>query len=257
MLRRSTPTRRVAGRLLIAVAVLVALPLTAGRAVAYVDVPQPEAPVIPAIHAIHAIQAVHSSPAVAAAAEIQAVPAAPVAQAAHDRPAQHADLDGNLTINDDMVTIDGKTKRWEDLTPAEKAKVAAAVAKARSSLANAHLDQAKMMRDLSNIPDKARMEQLQRDLEGTQSKLAKSIGRIDEEAAKARSAGRTPDALDAAIREKLQSVQTIDLSEATRALANIDRDEIAAEVAGAGQAMEKAKAELERMQARIDADQRH
>jgi hypothetical protein len=42
----------------------------------------------------------------------------------------------------------------------------------------------------------------------------------------------------------------------SRALANIDRDKIAAGVAGAQQSMEKAKAELARLQARIDADQR-
>jgi hypothetical protein len=163
-------------------------------------------------------------------------------------------IEGDLSINGDLVTIDGKTKRWEELTPAEKARVAAAVSKARSSLANVHLDQEKLARDLANIPDKARLAEIQRDVAGTQSKLAESMRRIDEDAAKARAAGRAPDALDAAIREKLASVQNIDLSEATRALADIDRDKIAAEVSGAGQAMEKAKAELDRMQARIDAD---
>ena len=101
------------------------------------------------------------------------------------------------------------------------------------------------------------MVQIQRDVAGTQAQIAKSMRKMDEDAAKDRAAGRAPDALDAAIREKLASVQNIDLTEASRALANIDRDKIAAEVSGAGQAMEKAKAELERIQARIDADQRH
>lgn len=244
MLRSSTPTRRVAGRTLIVTAIVVALPLTAGHAIAYVDVPAPEAP-RPVTDAM------------AAAAAVAAVQPASVAKAAPSRPAQHAEFDGDLTINDDIVTIDGKTKRWEDLTPAEKTKVAAAVAEARASLANARLDEAKMMSDLAKIPDKLRLEQMQRDLAGTQTKVAESMRKIDEEAAKARAEGRTPDALEAAIREKLQSAQAIDLSEATRAFANIDRDKIAADVAGAGQAMEKAKAELARIQARIDADQRH
>ncbi len=241
MLRSSTPTRRVAGRTLIVTAIVVALPLTAGHAIAYVDVPAPEAP-RPVTDAM------------AAAAAVAAVQPASVAKAAPSRPAQHAEFDGDLTINDDIVTIDGKTKRWEDLTPAEKTKVAAAVAEARASLANARLDEAKMMSDLAKIPDKLRLEQMQRDLAGTQTKVAESMRKIDEEAAKARAEGRTPDALEAAIREKLQSAQAIDLSEATRAFANIDRDKIAADVAGAGQAMEKAKAELARIQARIDAD---
>jgi multidrug resistance efflux pump len=47
-------------------------------------------------------------------------------------------------------------------------------------------------------------------------------------------------------------VQTIDMS----ALATIDRDKIAADVSGAQQSMEKAKAELARIQARLDAQDR-
>ncbi|HYX47286.1 MAG TPA: M56 family metallopeptidase [Sphingomicrobium sp.] len=244
MLRTSTPTRRIAGTILIVTAVVAALPLTAGRAIAYVDVPAPEAPV-PVAHAL---------PADASAAAVGPAKAAPVGHSA--RPARHAEFDGKLSIDDDMVTIDGKTKRWEDLTPAEKAKVESAVAKARASLANAHIDEAKVVSDLANLPDKARMEQIQRDLAGTQAKVAESMRRIDEEMAKARASGRSPDALDSAIREKLQLAQTVDVAEAARALANIDRNKIAADVAGAGQAMEKAKAELERIQARIDADRR-
>jgi len=251
MLRSSTSTRRIAGRLLIVTAVIVALPLTAGRAIAYVDVPAPARTA--------ATSVVRALPLPAIVAVAAAQPAATPAPAVHhaEQAAPRIESDGDLSIDEDRVTIDGKTKRWEELTPAEKAKVAAAVAKARASLANVHLDQAKMLQDLANVPDKARIAELQRDLAGTQARVAESMRRIDDEAAQARAAGRVPDALDAAIREKLRSVQAIDLSEATRALANIDRDKIAAEVAGAQQAMEKAKVDLDRMQARIDADQRH
>lgn len=239
MLRSPSQTRRIAGRVLIATAVIIALPLTAGRAIAYVDVP-----VAPAIHLP------------AAAAVLAAQPVAAPAPLTRQRERGH-EFEGNLTIDEDRVTIDGKTKRWEDLTPSEKGRVAAAVSKARSSLANVHLDQDKLARDLANIPDKARMAEIQREVAGTQAKLAESVRRIDEDAAKARAAGRAPDALDAAIREKLASVQNIDLSEATRALADIDRDKMAADISGAGQAMEKARAELDRIQARIDAEPRH
>ena len=239
MLHSPSQSRRIAGRLLIVTAVVVALPLTAGRAIAYVDVPAPILAPIPSV-----VQ----QPAAAAilAAQPSAAPA-PVTR----HPERGTEFDSDLTIDDDRVTIDGQTKRWEDLTPAERSRVAAAVSKARSSLANVHLDQEKLARDLANIPDEARMVQIQRDVAGTQAQIAKSMRKMDEDAAKDRAAGRAPDALDAAIREKLASVQNIDLTEASRALANIDRDKIAAEVSGAGQAMEKAKAELERIQARI------
>jgi hypothetical protein len=71
-----------------------------------------------------------------------------------------------------------------------------------------------------------------------------------------RAAAPTPDHLEQAIRATLQSVQAVDLGAASRALATVDRDKIAADVAGARASMEAAKAELARLQARIDSDQR-
>ena len=78
---------------------------------------------------------------------------------------------------------------------------------------------------------------------------------MDAKDAAARAAGRDPEQLEAAIRATLQSVQAIDMQNASRALASIDKDKIAADVAGAQQSMEKAKAELARLQARMDAGQ--
>lgn len=162
-----------------------------------------------------------------------------------------------MTINPDFVVIDGKRKRWEDLTPAEYARVKRAVARARTALANTHIDETRLQRDLANVPDQERIDQLQRHLATTQARLADSIRRIDAEAAQARASGREPDRLEAAIREKLQSVQSVDFEAASRALASIDRKKIAAQVADVPQAIARAKAELDRVQARIDADPRH
>lgn len=161
-------------------------------------------------------------------------------------------VDDNLTISGDLITIDGKTKRWEELTPAEKARVRSAVAKARAALAKTHLDEAKIMRDVASIPDGT---ELQRQLARSQAEISESVRRMDEKAAQVRAAGREPDQLEAAIRATLQSVQAIDLQNAANALANVDRQKIASSVAGAQQSMEKAKAELARLQARMDADQ--
>ena len=40
----------------------------------------------------------------------------------------------NLSISDDLITFDGQTKRWEEMTPAEKARVRAELAQAREEL---------------------------------------------------------------------------------------------------------------------------
>ena len=250
MLKSSNPTQRLAGRLLVATAIAAALPLTASRAVDYVDIaaPQPTAAIV---------HAAAPTPVLAASASQAANPSMrtevhPAVSAGLAPAASTLNVDDNLTISGDLITIDGKTKRWEELTPAEKARVRSAVAKARASLANTHLDEAKIMRDVASIPDGT---QLQRQLARSQAEISESVRRMDEKAAQARAAGREPDQLEAAIRATLQSVQAIDLQNAANALANVDRQKIASSVAGAQQSMEKAKTELARLQARMDADQ--
>lgn len=251
MLRSPSRTRRIAGRLLIATAAVAALPLTAGHAVEYIDVPAPAVPVVAAA------RAAPLATAVAAAVVQPAAAARPVARPAPERSYADSDVDGDMTINEQYVTIDGVRKRWDDLTPAEFARVKAAVAKARTQLANTHIDQAKLMRDVANVPDASRIAEIQRHLAETRERLAGNISRIDANAAEARASGREPDRLEAAIRERLAEAENADFEAASRALANIDRKKIADQVAGAQQSVERAKAQLARIQARIDADPRN
>jgi beta-lactamase regulating signal transducer with metallopeptidase domain len=331
MLKSSNPTRRRLGRLLVISGIAAALPLTASRAVDYVDVPVPADPPVPAAApgiAPVAAAPVEATPATApatASAAVAPVPPAARAQTFHLRPGQHFAFAGTqvstavlsatgapaplaaaplttfkLTTDDgrklailgtavapsatykivsadgqhyvvkgapphdfeirgngETFIIDGKAKRWEELTPGEKAEVQRAVAKARAALEKTRLNQAQILREVAAIPERARLADVQRELALTQARVAESVRRIDEQAARERAAGRAPDQLEAAIRATLQSVQAIDLSVASQALANVDRDKIAADVAGAQQSMERAKAELARVQARIDADQHH
>jgi beta-lactamase regulating signal transducer with metallopeptidase domain len=266
MLRSPTPTRRAIGRLLILTVAAAAMPLTASRAVEYVITPAPPTPAVAATRVLPPVAAMGATVSQMAEPQRATAPTHPAATV-YDVTASdgqhfavsdnHDHFNGDLTINEDYVTIDGKKKRWEDLTPAERARAREAVAKARTALANSHFDEAKMMRDLAKVPDKARVAEIQRQLAGTRADLAESVGRMQEEAARARAAGRAPDALEAAIAERLQSVQDVDFEAASRALAGIDSKKIAADIAGAQDSMERAKAELERIQARLDADQRH
>ena len=252
MLHSPNPGRRTVGRLMVVSAIAIALPLTASRAVEYLDVAMPTPAEVPA------------APAVPVAAPIvtkivaRVVPAAAVVvqPAAPARPVQPSSgptfNSGDMTINDDRVTIDGQTKRWEDLTPAERARVRAAVVKARESLANTRIDQAKILESLRNVPDRKRMEEIQREVQRAQANAAQAAENVNINSADLRRWGIDPQQLQANIRTALQSVQTIDLS----ALQTIDRDKITADVSGAQQSMEKAKAELARIQARLDAEDR-
>lgn len=256
MLRSPNPGRRTVGRLMVVSAIAIALPLTASRAVEYLDVAVPGPAAVPA------------TPAVPAAAPIvskvvtQVVPAAavvvqPVAPA---RPVAHSPRsiinDGDLTIDEDRVIIDGKTKRWEELTPPERARVRAAVAQARSAIANTHIDQAQILESLKNIPDRKRMEEIQRDVERAQANAAQAAQNVNANSVELSRWGVNYEQVQANVQQALRAVQSIDMAEINRQVANIDRDKIAKDVAGAQQSMEKAKAELARIQARLDAEDR-
>lgn len=261
MLRNPSTNPCIAGRLLVITAIAVALPLTASRAVHYVDVAATPPPVV-APRPTPAVAPLASAAVVAARPVAALKPAAPVAASAAvaaapvRAPAAPVRDQDNFTIHGDLVTINGVTKRWDDLTPEEKARVRSAVAKASQALANTQIDEAKIQQDLARIPDAAQMADLQRQLARTRANLDESVRRMQAEAARARAAGRNPSQLEDAIRATLQSVQAIDLNAGARALASVDRVKITASLANAQASMEAARAELARMQARIDADPR-
>jgi len=251
MLRSSNPYLRLVGRLLVVGAVAAALPLTASRAVDYVDVPAAQA--TPPVAAVPAASPV-STP-VAAAAVVQAAPAqapAPVRRAAPRN--SDVQIDRNLSINGDTITIDGVTKRWEDLTPAEKAEVRAGVEKARTALANVHIDRAKIMRDIANVPSKAQLDKIQRDLARSQANVAETMTRLRAQREELRGAGQDPDQIEATIAEAMKSVQAVDMDAVRRSIAAVDPQKIAQSLDGAEQSMRRARTELDRLQARMDAD---
>jgi bla regulator protein blaR1 len=256
MLRSPNPARRLTGRLLIGVAIAVALPATASRAIHYVDVPAAPAgqtappvaiaePALPV--AIAASAAVTQAPAPAAA------PLAPVAPRAVE-PADR--FDEAITLSDDLITIDGRTKRWEELTPAEKARVRAAVAKARDGLAKAHIDRDRVMRDVSAALGRIDRGELQRNLAHAQANAVEAMRLLDAQSDTLRRLGHDPEQLKATIRESLRSVQAIDPQAIERALEAADPKKIEASLARAEEGMRRAQAEIDRLEARIREDPR-
>ena len=281
MLRHPNPNRRVIGRVIVVGAVAFALPLTASRAVRYVDLaPSTAAPTVVAAaahgisaapsHALLLAQAISAAPqphptvlamaAVPAAttAQTNAVPspaavAVPVSAAAVTAaPATRVYGYNNLTINGDMVTIDGVTKRLEDLTPEERARVRAEVAKARASLQNVHIDNDSIARAVAAVPDERRMAQLQRQLARTQASTADSV-----EAARRSIAAVDWPRVAQSVEDARRSVAAIDwprvaqsVEDARRAVAAVNWQE----VGHAQQSVDNAKTELDRIQARLDAN---
>jgi beta-lactamase regulating signal transducer with metallopeptidase domain len=252
MLRTPKPARSIAGKVIIVGGIAIALPLTASYAVDYVDVPAAPVP------------AVHESAAVAPRAAVApAVPAALVAAAAPvpvtapvASRSSRMRFDDNLSIEGDFITIDGQRKRWEDLTPAEKARVREAVARARTEVANVHIDRERIMRSVQSIPSKVQMEKIQRDVAQAQANVAESMRKLEAQRDELRRVGFDPSMIEAQMQQAMKSVRSVDMQAVQRSVSAIDPAKIAQSVDSAQRGVEAARAELDRLQARIDADTR-
>ena len=241
MLSNTTPGKRTAGKLMIFAAVAVALPLTASRAIEYVDVSAPQPPKAPQPPA---------APLVPAALAMQ--PAAPLAPTPPVPPVAPAIP---LQMNGDNVTINGQTKNWDDLTPAEKQHIRGELAKARAELARTKIDRADIERQVRHAISTTRIdkEELRRDLTEARAEIDQAMREIDANAASIRRSGQNPEAIKAQIRASLKAVEAIDVEAITRqALASVDPAAIAASVAAAEAGLAQAQAEIERLERRLD-----
>lgn len=129
-----------------------------------------------------------------------------------------------------------------------------AVSKARTALENTHLDQVKLTKDMAAL-QQIRLGDLQRNLAQAQAGVAQALQGIDASQPYLRWSGQDPEQLKATIRNAMASVQAIDPEAIQRAVGAIDQHKIAQSVAQAQESMRAAKAELDRMDARIRKDQ--
>lgn len=238
MLTNPSAGRRLAGRLTILAAVAIALPLTATRAIEYVDKVPPAAPV---------------APATAASIAAQAAPAAPAAPAS---PESIAPIEPIRAIHVDkgLVVMNGKTRKWSDLTPEEKAEIRQSIAEARRELAEHRVDGREIQVEIQKAMAEAKFdkEDLQRDLAEARAEIASAMAEIDAHRAEMTRAGVDPEQLKASIKASLKGVESIDVEAIRRsALASVNMEQIQATI---DQAMRAAEVELDRVEALDDKD---
>jgi len=234
MLSNPTAGRRLTGRLMVVLAVAVALPLTATRAINYVDIPAPDAPKVPVVPAVAPVLTV-----------------APVAPAEPVRPQR---------IEGETVMIDGKSKTWKDLTPSERAEVRRSIAEARQELARTRIDREEIQRGIREAMAQAQVDQeeIRRDLAEARADVDEALKEIDAHAVEIRRSGQDPEHIKATVRASLRGIENIDIEAVTRhALASVDQRQIeasvAAGVAAAEAGIRAAEAGLERME-KLDRD---
>jgi beta-lactamase regulating signal transducer with metallopeptidase domain len=242
MLTNPSAGRRLAGRLTVIAAVAVALPLTATRAVEYIDVPAPAPPQTATAAATVSPAAVPVTPATPAAPAAIA-PIAPIAPLAAVEPVH------NVRVDDGMVTINGRTKRWRELTPAERTEIRQSIARARRELAEHRVDGAQIRREIQKAMAESKFDrkELERDLAEARREIARAMREIDAKSTEIRRGGVDPEQLKASIRASLKGVESIDVEAIRRgALASVDVEAIEANV---DEAMRTAEAELDRVEA--------
>lgn len=247
MLSNPTAGRRLTGRMIVLAGVAVALPLTATRAIEYVDVPMVSAAkTVAAPTAVAAVQAVQAAPAV------QPLPAVePKVQVSPVTVIETPDI----SSNDGTIHINGHTKKWKDLTPAERAEVRRSIAEARTEIGK--IDRAEIQREIREAMEEARVSQedIRADLADARAEVAEAMREIDANSAELRRAGQDPEKLKATVRASLKQVESIDVASITRqALASVDPARIEAAIAQADAGVRKAEQELDRLEALDDGD---
>jgi ribosomal protein L12E/L44/L45/RPP1/RPP2 len=161
----------------------------------------------------------------------------------------------SMQINDDSVTINGQTKRWKELSPAEKQHIRGEIAKAKAELARTHIDRAGIEREVREALRDAQVSRRDaaRDIAQARVEMDLALRQIDTNAAVLRKHGVDPEAIKAQIRASLKAVEAIDVEAITRqAMASVNPEAIAASAAAAESSVAKAQAEIDRIEAQLE-----
>jgi beta-lactamase regulating signal transducer with metallopeptidase domain len=253
MLTTPSTARRFAGKALIVLTAGAALPLTASHATDYVDVPAPKpAPV--------------EATAPAAAPVIPAVVVAPVAAAPAAAPERYTEnSDGTVTLSggvklgkgstaffgNDNVLIDGKVKSLDQLTPAERAKLRAVIAKSQQDLARERAELPRRLAEARQELDRARSGLTKREYQRDIEDMKRDLAEIDLEAPEMRAAGEDPAKRKAEIERDLREAQSVNIDkQVAEALRDADPARITGELRSAEEQMTRMLKRLDQLDGR-------
>jgi bla regulator protein blaR1 len=245
MLNNTSAGTRTAGKLMILAGIAVALPMTATRAVEYIDVPAAPAP--------PTAMAAPQAPAAPAAPAPLALPAALAAQAAVPVPPAPPmpPARSQFGIDDDRISINGHSRRWSELTPTEKQEVRREIAEAKAEIARTRIDTAEIESDIRESLRGIDRDELRRDLADARADIEEAVRDIDANAADLRRSGVNPEAIKAQVRASLRDIDVDSITH--HALASV-QPAIVASIAAAEASVAQAEAELERLEERLDDD---
>jgi beta-lactamase regulating signal transducer with metallopeptidase domain len=239
--------RRRAGFVIVGGALLIALPLTASWAIDYVDVAAPASPAAPnsPIAPIKPVEAL-----------APVVPTPPVQPAAVHFGSLGDDDDhfdkGDINfISGDRITIDGKTKRWEELTPAERARIRTETAKARKELEKHMSELPQQLANAEAELAKFRNGDFQREMAKARADMRESLADIDKQAKIIRATGEDPAKMRAEIQKSLAEIEHTDFDKIAReATVNLDPARIKGNLAEAMRSLDEIQVKLDALDRR-------
>jgi beta-lactamase regulating signal transducer with metallopeptidase domain len=250
MLTTPSTSRRFAGKALIVLTAGAALPLTASHATDYVDVPAPEPAPIEA-----------TAPAAASAPVVPALAGAPVAAAPAAVPERYTEnSDGTVTLSggvklgrgstaffgNDNVLINGKVKSLDQLTPAERSKLRAVIARSQQDLAHERAELPRRLAEARQELERARSGLTKRDYQRDIEDMKRDLAEIDLEAPEMRAAGEDPAKRKVEIERDLREAQSVDID---KEIAEAMRDADPAKITGE---LRSAEEQMKRMLRRLD-----
>ena len=252
MTRLPNSKARKIGFLLIGASLAVGLPQTASRAINYVDKVKPAA-LAPAHH----MATVAPGSMMTALAPVAAATPVPVPAAL---PRENGD--GTVTVtngvtmgrgdvafySDDRIIMNGKVKRVDEMTAAERAQLRTIIEKSKRDIAKERAELPARLAEARREIDRIKSGEMERELQQNLKDLKADLARVDSEAAELRRAGQDPEKVKAEIRHALHEAETEGLDglrEARQELADFDPDKIVAEV-------REAEDQMARLQARLD-----
>lgn len=247
MLTSPSSSSRVAGKALIAVVAVAALPLTASRATEYVDVAQASAPTPVAAPA--AVPAAAPAP----APLVPATPAAAPTRASGTLPypdikGVHLDKGSVAYMGDDTILIDGTHKRLDQLSPEQRARLRANILKSQSELAKERTELPARLAEAQQAMAKIRSGEFKAELLRDRDDLQRDLARIDSEAAEIRAGGEDPAKRKAEILRDLKELDSMDIEkQVSEAMEDANPARIAAELQNADAQMTRLIAKLDQL----------
>lgn len=227
MLKEAPRGRRLAGQVIVIAAVALALPLTASKAIDYIDIPAPTAPVAPTTVVVPQVT-VPQLPALAAAATLH-----------HD--------DG-INFNDGKLVINGQEKTWREMTPEERAEFEEGMAEMRQALQELASEKVNVRAEIEAAMAETKIDraEMERDLAEAREDIQEAMRDIESQRADLIQHGVNVDELKASIHASMASIDDIDIDQIVAdSMASIDVDAIEESLRQAEAEIRKSLADME------------